>query len=487
VNKWLPVGIFLAFFAAIAAATFYYAPSWGLMDDYGLLKMAREFKESGNVHLVTQNFITSGMLRPFYYSWAALFYGIFEHWPTGFYLFVAACNMLAMVFWGIVFFHLFQVRREDYYWTVFFYPLAFFLFTAFWNIFNYLSLQEKFVVFFAPLAIYFFQKVYRDFRARDIIVLYLFVLLGLMSKATFVFVPFAFFVYAFLDLMIFHYRPQTSWLFVFINGAIFAGYTAFTFLFQLKGNYTAKYKNGLAAGAVIGKIMQLSVVMKFLLAVAVIGLLAVSFYALTKKREVSLGIIIYLSLMAYVFLLLPWGFQSYLVSAIGPLALGALFPVYAWLNRLGGASKVSVNVAIAVVLVFVFTGNIVPNIARMGDIGRVIAFLRDKPGSAEDMYFMPPPYGESADAAGKFTKKKVFFCGDGKITADRLSVRGNNYVVFSNLFSAVHLSGVAVKDEIFSNATWKVFTLTPRANEEDFAVAFPKSLVQQLKVKIREM
>src|SRR5262245_30844954 len=137
VNQWLPIGLFVSFFIAIVIATFYFAPSWGLMDDFGLLKTARAFKaDPWNLRIVTETFSAAGMLRPFYYSWAAVFYGIFEHWPVGFYIFVAACNMLAMILWGVVFYNLFGIRKEDRFWTVFFYPLTFFVFTPFWNIFN---------------------------------------------------------------------------------------------------------------------------------------------------------------------------------------------------------------------------------------------------------------------------------------------------------------------------------------------------------------
>ena len=490
VDRWLPIGLFISFFMAIVVATIYYAPSWGLMDDFGLLQMAREFKANPqHVQVVSENFITSGMLRPFYYTWAAVFYGIFENSPTVFYIFIAACNMLAMVFWGLVFFNLFGIRKEDRFWTVFFYPLTFFIFTPFWNIFNYLSLQEKFVVFFAPLAIYFFQKLYRKFDQRDLVWLYLCVFCGLMSKATFVYVPFIFFVYALLDLLIFNYRPKTSWLLVWINGLIFAAYAIFTLTFQIQGNYTAKYKSGLSGGAFLGKIFGLPVVMKSLFLVGIAGLVGITVYALSRRRQdLSLGIMIYAALIAYIALLIPWGFQSYLISAIGPLALGGLFPVYAWLNAKGGAVKCLINAVIIVLLCFVFVGNIIPNISRMGDMGRAIAFLKGHKGSSADTYFMPPGYTETADATNKFTKKNVYYCTDGKITADLFSSSGKNYVIFTDLFPSIVLSGVKAADLVYANGTWQIFELlAPAASEETFRVSFRKTMLQQLKAKIREM
>ncbi len=490
-NKWLPVSLFLFVFGAIVLATLYFSPSWGLMDDFGLLKMAREFKANpAHYQEVTDNFITSGMLRPFYYSWAAVFYGVFENHPAAFYVFVAAWNMLAMIFWGIAFYHLFGVRKEDRFWTVFFYPLSFFVFTAYWNIFNYLSLQEKFVVFFAPLAMYFFQKLYQEFDKRDLFWLCLCMGLGLMSKATFVYVPFAFLVYALLDVTIVRYKPKTSWIFLVLNGFIFGLYAVFTLTFQIHGNYTSKYKDGLDAHNFIQKIVQLSAVMKILIIIGVIGMAGILFYAVAgKRKERSLGVLIYLSLLAYIGLLIPWGSQSYLVSAIGPLALGALFPLYAWLNARGGVIKFLLNSLVIIVIGVIFVGNILPNISRMGDIGRAIAFVSRQDASSDNIYFMPPPYVESADATRKFTGKNIFYCGDGKISRDLLSPNGSSYVIFVDLFPSIILQGVEVGPLVFKNGTWQIFELRPGipGTEQTFRVPFEKTFVQQLKSKIREL
>jgi hypothetical protein len=486
-NKWLPIGLFAACFAAIAAVTLYLAPSWGLMDDYGWVVMAHDMKISplASAHVLMENFSPCGMFRPFYAIWAAVFYGLFEHWPTGFYIFVAAWNMTAMALWGMVFYHLFEVRREDYYWTVFFYPLTFFMFTPFWNIFNYLSLQEKFVVLFAPLTIFLFQKLYKDFRRSDAAWMGLLIFLGLMSKATFVFIPFIFLVYAVLDLAVFRYRPRLSLALAGINGAVFAGYAVFTFAAQLKGGYTARYKESLAGGSFLVKILHLPLVVKALVILAVIGFVAVCAYAVVKKKpELSPAVLIYLGLMAYIGLLLPWGFQSYLLSALGPLVLGTVFPVYAWLNRKEGLVKFAVNATVVLCLIFVFIGNIAPSIARMADIRGMIDHLRQ---TSDGTYLIPPGYMETADATRKFTGKKVIYCKDGVITAGLLAPAGN-YVVFSDLFSTVRLSGVAVEKEVFANGTWKIFTLVPKpGHDETMSVPFEKTFLQKLKIKIRGM
>ena len=201
-----------------------------------------------------------------------------------------------------------------------------------------------------------------------------------------------------------------------------------------------------------------------------------------------MGVLIYVALITYIVLLLPWGFQSYLVSAVGPLALGALFPVYAWLNAKGGLIKPVLNGVLIIVLCFVFFGNIVPNISRMGDIGNAITFLSKRQQDSEDIYFMPSGYVESSDSTRKFTQKNVHYCGDGKISPGLLSVRGKNYVIFTDLFPSIILSGVKAGDRIYANGTWQIFELlAPVASEETFRVSFRKTMLQQLKAKIREM
>lgn len=490
VNKWLPVGFFIAFFIAIAMTTLYFAPSWGLMDDKGFLDMARTYwQDPSNTQIVTSGFQAAGMYRPVVFVWATIFYKMFEHWPTGLYILIAAGNMAAMLLWGLVFYRFFGIRPQDRNWTIFFFPLTFFLFTPFWNIFTYLSVQEKFIVFLAPLALIFFQKTYLERRPLDIIVLYLIVIVGMLSKATFIFVPVSMVVYSFFDLMVFRSRLAVSLLHLFITGLSLAYYAFYTVTVQLKGDYTSKYKTGLSVGGMLGKIIGASVLTKILLVVGIVGFMVFFIRAVrSQKKEYLFPGLIYCGLAVYLLLLLPWGTHSYLLAAVGPMAWGALFPAYGWLNAKGGAVKLGVNVILAMLLCFVFVGNIMPSISRMGDIGRAIAFLSAQPGMETDIYFMPPGYPETAYATNKFTQKKIEYCSDSGIAADMLSSQGADYVILTDLFPSIALSGVKTGRRVYANGTWQIFEIVPEpGHEEKFKVPFKKTLLQQLKVKIRDM
>ena len=172
--------------------------------------------------------------------------------------------------------------------------MSFFLFTAFWNIFNYLSLQEKFIVFFAPLAIYFFQKSYKDFRWQHVIWIVSLIILGLMSKATFIFIPLIFTAYALLDILFVHNRPKLSWVYVIVNGIIFSLYAVFTFTMQLKGSYTEKYKSNLNLMSILERMTQLPMVMKWMLIIGLVGFLGVVIYTIKKNNKIfSLAVLIY--------------------------------------------------------------------------------------------------------------------------------------------------------------------------------------------------
>lgn len=490
VNKWLPIGMFISFFLAITVATLYYAPSWGLMDDHGFLNMARTYWQNpSDAKNVTGSFQAAGMFRPMVFVWATIFYKVFEYWPTGFYIFIAAGNMAAMLLWGIVFYRYFGVRPQNRSWTIFFFPLTFFLFLPFWNIFTYLSVQEKFVVFLAPLALILFQKTYLDRNPVDMVVLYVIAVLGMLSKATFIFVPVAMLVYSFLDLIFFKSRWAVSLWHFLICSVSLAYYAFYTITVQLKGEYTSKYKTGLTIGGLLGKVLGATMLVKILIVIGIIGFFTFLAIAVrTKKSEYLFGSLIYCGLVVYLVLLLPWGLQSYLLSAAGPLALGALFPVYAWFNAKGGTVKLSLNIAVALLVLIVFVGNIVPSISRMGDIAQTIGFLSRRQGIPADIYFMPPGYTETAYATGKFTGKTIYYCAEGKITAGLLSPEGKNYVILTDLFPSISLSGVKTQGRIYANGTWEIFELVPQpGHEEKFNIAFKKTWLQKLKVKIRDM
>ncbi len=491
-NKWLPVSLFAVFVVALLGATFYLAPSWGLMDDFQNLSMAKEIWSSENpLSKLPAHALGGGVVRPFYFIWAAFVYQMFYHWPAGLYAFIALWNMGALLLWGAVFYHAFCVPRKDYFWTVFFYPLTFFIFTAFWNIFNYLSVQEKFVVFFSAVALYLFQKTYRDLRWQDMALMYVVILCGLLSKATFIFIPVVFLAYAILDLIFFHYRPKTSWIYVVVNAVIFAAYATFIFTSQLKLGYTQRYKENMSGGMFFNKLLHLNNIMKVMLVIGLTGFIAAVVYTIRKKKpEFSMSTLIYMSLTAYVLLLLPWGSQSYLLAATAPMLLGALFPVYHWLIGRNKFIKAVTNAMIAVIVGFIFVGNNVPNISRMADNGKTMAFLREygKSSVDRDIYFMPPPLEESAYATKNFTGKNVVFVNEGVIKEEMLSSGSDEYILFNDFFPSVHLSGVRIGEEIYANPTWRVFRIYPEnGNDMDFGIDFDKTLVQKLKIAIRNL
>jgi hypothetical protein len=207
-----------------------------------------------------------------------------------------------------------------------------------------------------------------------------------------------------------------------------------------------------------------------------------------KNKEELFPCLVYLGLIGYLFLLLPWGTQSYLLSAAAPLVLGAFFPIYAWICRDNWGRKLAINLMIIVVVGFVFMGNNIPSISRMGDIGRTIHFITDYNTVHRQRYFMPPPYEESALATANYTKKDIVYCYDGIIRPDMLLEAGDNFVVFADLFPSIDLSGVSLGDSVYSNGTWKVFKAY-KTDEPDHHVRidFPKTIIQKLKVKIRDL
>jgi len=493
--KNFPVIIFILFFSAILGATVYYAPGWGLMDDCQNLGRASAVLHSPSpvqefLKNVWGDAIGWGIFRPVYHLWIITVYNLFARMPTAIYILMALINMCSLLIWGRVFCSFYNVKKENSQLGAYLFPLSFFLFTPFWNIFMYISLQEKFVVLFSALSFYFFKKSYEVASNRLVPFTFLFLILGLFSKPTTLCLALVYIVFALLDCLLFKIRPALSLVYLAISGILAVAYTTFTFKIQIHGQYTASYGHNLKPMILIGKILAANLIIKFLFLLGIVSVLFhIIKFILTKDKNDVFGVLLPLGLLGFLTLLMPWGYQSYLLCDLAPFVLGIFFPLYIWLIGRNTFSRCSVNAAFLVLISAVLIGLILPRISKMGEITKTEDFLKSRSLQyRHSRYLLLPPYSESAYALNGFTSEDIAYLADGKIDETFLTDKGNNYLLVNDQCSKIRMNGVRLAEEIYSNKTWQIYSLAIDKNYTgEFKPLFKNNLIQEIKTTLRNL
>jgi len=431
-----------------------------------------------------------GIFRPVYWVWVVLGYGVFRDVPVGMYLLVTLMNFLAMMLWGEVFYRYYGRKSHGHTAAVFLFPLLFFVFTPFWSVFMYLSLQEKFIILFSPLALLSFHGIYESKRPQfHLIAALVWALLALLAKPTGVYLFMVFGLFALCDIVIWHMERKRSMVVFASTGLIFMLYVFFSFAVQLKGKYTARYANSLMPGLLLERMADSPMVIKVM---AVIALVAGIYWFLRgliaeDKRPYTFGVLIPWGLLAYIGLLLPWGFPSYLLCVFAPFLLGIFYPVYQWLCSSNSVLKTTAHVGMAILITATMVGVVQPRISRMADIGLVERHMIDAGAATPGMYFMTS-YEESALTLQAYTGEHVVFLPTAVLSGDMLKAEGFSYIILNDLCAPVTLENVRVDEIVYENRTWVVARVVPDdGGERVFCPKFRRTPLETLAKCLREM
>ncbi len=461
--KYWPVVIFFVFFALLIAANLYYAPSWGLMDDSQNLERAQEVWQSGNILHGLWNLITSGVrgwgiFWPVYCTWAVFIYHIFKDSPLAIYISITCLNFISLFLWGVVLHKIFSAPKKDFLLNVFLFPLIFFIFTPFWNIFMYISVQQKFVIFFTALSLYFLEKAYNSGRNKLLVFSFLALLASVFSHPEGIYLCMACIVFSILDITLFNYKKKVSFANFTINSIFFLAYYIFTVKVQLLGGYTAKYKNNLNIASLLQSFTETSMIIKvfFILALVVCAYMVVQ--VLRKKNTfLPLATVIPIGILTYLGTLLPWGFPNYHISLLAPHLFGLIFPVYLWFCRRQYLSFAinGIIIPILVMMVFFYVG--LPRIQRMAEIKHVESFIKTLAAKKpQSLYFLPPPCVEAAGAIKYFTNADVKYIGGGKLSKELLNGHYQNYLVTRDECPMATLENVKAEEDVYCSNTWRI-------------------------------
>jgi len=461
--KYWPVVIFFVFFALLIGANLYYAPSWGLMDDSQNLERAQVVWQSGNILHGLWNFIVSGLrgwgiFWPVYCAWVIFIYHIFKDSPLAIYILITCFNFISLFLWGVVLHKIFSAPKKDFLPSVFLFPLLFFTFTPFWNIFMYISVQQKFVIFFSALSLYFLLKAYDSGKNRHLIFSFLALLASVFSHPEGIYLCVPYIVFSILAITVFKYKKKMSLINLIMQSFFFLLYYIFTVRIQMSGCYTAKYKNNLSLASLISIFAETSMILKAFFTLAFVVFIVMVIRIMRKKNIFTpSAVIIPLSIMAYLSIMLPWGFPNYHLSCLTPYLWGLFFPVYLWFCRRQYLSVVvnGIIIPILVMMVFFYVG--FPRIQRMAEIKQVEGFIKaltaDNPRS---FYFLPPPCVEAAGAIKYFTGADVRYLAAGKLSRDLLSGGNRNYLVTRDECPRATLENVKADEDVYSGNTWRI-------------------------------
>lgn len=489
-RKYFPLFIFLIFACILIGTIIFYAPSWSLVDDFTMLENAKFVwlgdSFLGNLWKLILDGTKWGIFRPVFFIWTSLVYHVFRNTPLSVYVGMAVFNLIALLLWGLILHRTWLNDEEHIFRDIFLYPLAFFIFTPFWNIFMYISMQQKFILFFSALAIYFFYKAYTKERKIYFVFSVLAILLSVLNHPEGIFLNLALLL---LTMALFFLTKKRHLIFGFLlNLTLFLFYLFLTVAVQLKGMVSATYGNNLsnllvnflAAGAIIKILTFLAIFYFCFLVVAIMK---------NKNKFSPVFLVFPLALICFVAVLTPWGFPNYHLSVLTPFIMGMFFPIYSFFNSKSLTLKIITNSLLLVIVFLTLFYIWIPRISKMSDIRKTEQFIVDfEKKQKASVYFMAYPSEEACVCLGLFTKTKTIYLRDSLLSGDKLIESADNFIIFRDECPRVYFEGVQESKEIYKNNTWKIFQVIKKdGSEKDFKVYFPENPAEKIKTFLRNL
>lgn len=487
-NRIIHGGVFILFCAIIVAATLYYSPWWGVMDDSRNLAIAADFWKHPSIGLICNHikgFIDGlGRFMPLYHFWIVIAYGIFSNFPIGLYLSMALVCFVTLLVWGRIINKIFPNQKSASF-NLFVYPLSFFIFTPFWNNFMYISILEKFVYIFATFSLYFYLRAYETNRIAYLVVSFTFMILGILSKETGIALAGVFFMYSLLDYLVFHKNKKFSLIGLAGNAVILIGFYLLVSSIW-SGIYSAGYKNNFNCLSMLKSVLSAPLVIKGLVVTALI-FACLGKVLITRKKSgfIRQEYILFPFLLGmYLIILSPWGFMNYLLAPIAPFVMMTLYPVFMFIGAGSIARRKALEGILIILIFFVLFLIIVPRISKMGDTKTIVsAIISMRDGSSVPVkFFMAPPFAETPVHIEAYTNTSITYLNTGLLDKDMLKDGAVNYIIFEDRCSPVTLRDVVVEKEVYHNETWRVFSLKRAIGKTQSLVSiFEKNLLQRIK------
>lgn len=493
--KNLPIIVFSFFVVSICWIIFYYAPSWGLMDDCGNLTRDSFVWQNNNPLGVMWDLslqdLKWGMFRPVYFFWASISYHLLKDLPTIFYFLVAVFNLFTIILWGIIFARIFSREKTENSFWIFIFPLLFFVFTPFWNIFMYLSLQQKFILFFNALAILALLKAYETNCLKFIYLYFALFLLSLLSHPEATHLAIVTTIIFLVDLAVTKINKRVSLVGFSMNLFFIFLYLIFTFTVQFKGSYVSRYEARFNINSIVSSIMHASVVIKILISLALINL-CLQIFVLFKPKNHSikqLFILIFpLGLLGCGLILAPVGFITYHLSIFTPFIIG----IFGWFYYFIAKNIVQAKYLAAFVIIFLSLLSVfyifAPRISKISDIKYTVNFIKSANSRHPSNFLLPPPCEEATPSLGYLSGADATYLEKGVLQDCYLKSGFNNYLVLRDECSQVNLEDVKIDTLAYQNNTWKIYSVVKSKGEKYFIKPeFKENPIEIIKTKLKNL
>jgi hypothetical protein len=481
-KKCIPLFIFLFFNLLLIGTTIFYAPSWGLWDA-GLLVETSHIWASNNVMENIGNVINHNIYyMPFSVVYGLLTYHIFRNYPLLCYILVILQNMVGIFLWGLVLHKVFAGKKREFLLNTFLFPLTLFLFTPFWNIFNYVSLQEKFILLFSAISIYFIKRYSDAGKIKYLLISLLFTILTVLSKPQGVYIVLVYIAYSCV-LAITKDRRRLVAPMLITHICLLVSYSLITIGYRGNG-YASGYN--LSLTGIANNFMNTPLVIKLLFVIEAFMVFYIIFKVKKQNRFSLEAVFIPLGFLCYIAVLLPWGIIPYHISVTAPYAMGMFFPAYSYFNKKSRLARIAVNCLILFLVLFTFLYIIKPRISRVADVKKTVIFLKDFSAAQVGRYFFPPPFAESAFSMSVFSGLPIKYIDNGILSANMLGDDVGNFIIFDNQDPSIELAGVDIEKEIYRNDNWIIYRVKKSENiKKKFTVIFKENFIDRIKTYLK--
>jgi len=489
--------IFLTFFLIVLGATFFYAPGWGLMDDYVIESGLEDFWKKGVSFESWSKLMKSdqghGRFRPLYLLWAVSVYDFFSNNPTLIYVLIIVIGFFFLWVWGKVIENVFWWKERDFF-TVFVFPLCFFIFTPFWNNFMYISVQEKFIFWFTAPALWYFVKSYENESITAFFFSLFWAVLAILGKESGIALILVFILYSLMDLCLFGENRKLSKIILVNTFLLLVGYYVYCvfFLDLFKGRYASLYVINFNPSGIVFNVLNASLAIRIILGLAILWIVIYGIAYFFKKtgRIKSQSVLFPLFVIAYLLVLSPFKFVNYLLAPLGPSVMTMFYPLYYFLSQKKLSWRwLSQGAVLGLSFLFLF-GIIIPRISKMADKRKVVEFLSEyKNREPQAVFFYPQPFAETATLLGLFSGVHVNYLEDGILSREKIVNNPVSYLIMNDECMPVVLQGVVVERPIYQSKTWTIMSVNKKTNEETkrFAADFPRTFLERWKDVIKKL
>jgi hypothetical protein len=361
--------------------------------------------------------------------------------------------------------------------AVWFYPLLFFCFTPFFNLFLYLSVQERLVYWFSLGSIYFLYRAFSVSSWKLLLLSFMLIVGGVFSKETGIAVMLALGAGSLFCGLRDPERRKMAFVFAAAAGIFIVGY--YVFIRSIMSGYSAKYA-GLSLNVIMQNVGQAPLMVKLLLLAGMAQAGWMLFrWEQYKTWQGIFPVIGGFLLAAYLLVLAPWGFMNYLLAPLAPFIFIVLFPLYRALEKRVPWARFLFGILALLVL----TGVLLPRLADIASVRPLTEFLK-KDGSGS-VYYFPADSLEAPIRLQELTGRTFKYVETRELSRQDIVTVPGALLIVNRRSPGISLVGLKPGHIIYGDHHWRVVELlSDEAVRGSYQVVFPETPLQTFAKKL---